>query len=41
MSSPVVTIKEGMKEKKRIKMKVGVESVVNTKVGDTEDNKRE
>ena len=41
MSSPVVKIKEGMKEKKRIKMKVRVGSVVNTKVGDIEDNKRE
>ena len=40
MISPVVTITKGVKEKKRNKTKIGVESVVNTNVGEMEDNTR-
>ena len=36
MISPVVTIKEGMNTKKQTKMKTGVGSVVNVKVGELE-----
>ena len=38
MSSPVVTIAEGMKEKKRIKTEIGVGYVVKGKVAEMEDN---
>ena len=37
MSSPVITIAEGMKEKKRIKTKIRVGSVVKAKVGEMEE----
>ena len=40
MISHVVKIAEGMKEKKRIKTKIGVGSVVKSKVGDMEENTR-
>ena len=40
MSSHVVTIAEGMKEMKRIKIKTGVGSVVKSKVGEMDDNTR-
>ena len=41
MRSPVVTIVERMKEKKRSKTKIGVGSVVKEKSGDMEDKTRE
>ena len=41
MISYIVTIKEGMTEKKLIKKKIGVGSVAKAEVGDIEDNKRE
>ena len=41
MSSPIVTIVEWIKEKKRIKPKIGVGSLVKAKVGNMEDNTRE
>ena len=41
MSSPVVTISEGMEKKKRIKTKIWLGSVVKEKVGDMGDNNRE
>ena len=41
MSSSVVTIAEGTKEKKRIKPKIRAESLVNAKVGNTEEKTRE
>ena len=41
MSSPVVTIKEGVKEKKQIKTKIRVKSVVKAKVGEMEEKIRE
>ena len=41
MSSPVVTIKEGMKMKKRTKTKIGVGSVVQAKVIDLENITRD
>ena len=41
MISPVVTIAEGMKENKRTKTKIRVESVVKAKVGEMEENTRE
>ena len=41
MSSHVVTIKNGMKEKKRIRKKIGVGSALKSKVGDIEENTRE
>ena len=41
MSSPVVIIAEGVKEKKRIKKKIGLGSVVKEHVGEMEDNTRE
>ena len=41
MISHVVTIEEGMKEKKRIKTEIGVWSVVKANVGDIEENKSE
>ena len=41
MSSPVITIAEGVKVKKQNKTKIGVGSVVKTKVGDLENITRE
>ena len=41
MRSPVVTITEGMKEKDRIKTKIGVGSLVKAKVRKMEENTRE
>ena len=41
MSSPVVTITNGMKEKKRINTKIEEGSVVKEKVGAMEENTRE
>ena len=41
MSSPVVTIKEGMNMKKQTKKKIGVGSVVKAKVGELEKITRE
>ena len=41
MSSPVLTISEGMKEKKQNKTKIGVGSVVKAKVGEMVENRRE
>ena len=41
MRSPVFPIKEGMKDKKRIKTRIGVGSVVKEKVGEIRDNIRE
>ena len=37
MTSPVATFKDGMKEKKRIKTKIGLGSVVKEKIGVIED----
>ena len=41
MISPVATITEGMKEKKRTKPKIVVGSLVKEKVRNMEENKRE
>ena len=41
MSLPVITTIKDMKEKKRIKVKIGVGSVVEVKVRDMEENKRD
>ena len=41
MRSHVLTISEGMKDKKRVNTKIGVGSVVKAKVGDMGDNIRE
>ena len=41
MSSPIVTIVEGIKEKKRIKPKIGVGSLVKAKARKMEENTRE
>ena len=41
MRSNVVTIKERMKEKKRIKTNIGVGYVVNAKVGEIKEKTRE
>ena len=41
MKSHVVTIAELMKDKKRIKTKIGLSSVVMAKVGEMEENTRE
>ena len=41
MGSPVVTINEMMKEKKRIKTRRGLGYVVKARVGDMEENTRE
>ena len=41
MSSPVVTVQEGMEMNNQTKTKIGVGSVVNTKVGDLEKITRE
>ena len=40
MSSPVVTIAEGVKEKKWIRTNIRVGSVVKAKVGEMEENTR-
>ena len=40
-SSNVVTITQGTNEKKQVKTKIGVGSLVNTKVGKMEENTRE
>ena len=41
MGSPVLTIAEGMKEKKHNNMKIRVGSVVKAKAGEMEEKKRE
>ena len=41
MSSPVVTVKEGVKMKNQAKKKIGVGSVVTVKVGELDNIKRE
>ena len=41
MSSPVVSIAEAMKEKKRNKIKITARSAVKAKVGNMEENTRE
>ena len=41
MGSPFVTVKEGMETKKQTKTKIGVGSVVKTKVGELEKITRE
>ena len=41
MILPVITTIKDMKEKNRTKMKIGVESIVNEKVGDMKYNERD
>ena len=41
MSSPIVKITKGTKEKKRIKTEIGVGSVVKAKLVEMEENTRE